>query len=170
MGMWDWLTSTKRPAAGAPVCSRDELRTRLLALNRPTAPYQIIDGTGEGVDMIAEWKIVDADWYEVFAKAGLQKTFRIRLKLDEGAHQVRARDEESTVSWSAGVPQLHASRSKTWGQTQSVQFGSGYAFTEEGRPGQVYHYRFATGELKGPIQQVVNDCGWTYKGVAFGKL
>lgn len=170
MGMWDWLTSTKRPASGTPVCSRDELQTRLLALNRSTAPYQLIDGTGEGVDLIAAWKIVDAAWYEIFAKAGLQKVFKIRLKLDEASHQVRAKDEESTVSWSAGVPQLQVSRSKSWGQTQSVQFGSGYAFTEELRPGEVYRYRFATSELKGPIQQVVTECGWTYKGVAFGRL
>lgn len=170
MKILDWLTSTRRPEPNTVACSRDEVRERLLALNRPTAPYQIIDGAGEDVDLIAEWKIVDAQWYEIFAKAGLEKTFRIFLKFDEAEKELRAKDEEYTLSWRAGVPTLSLSVSKFSGQKQSVQFGTGYAFTEELRPGQVYNYRFNTGELKGPIQDAVTECGWTYKGVSFGKL
>jgi hypothetical protein len=170
MGLLDWLTSTKRPESGTAVCSSDEVRQRILAVNRPTAPFRIIDGGAESVDLVAEWRIVDAEWYEVFAKAGLEKVFRIYLKIDESARQVRAKDYQYTLAWSAGVPSLERSRSSSWGQVQSVQFGSGYAFSEELRPGEVYNYRFSTGELKTPIQEAVIGCGWTYKGVAFGKL
>jgi hypothetical protein len=170
MGFLDKLTSTKRPEPGTTVCSRDEVRQRILSVNRPTAPFQIVDGADEGVDLIAEWKIVDAQWYEIFAKAGLEKVFRIYLKFDESENEVRAKDHEYSLSWSAGVPNLEASMSKSWGQTQSIQFGTAYAFTEELRPGEVYNYRFSTGELKGPIQEAVTECGWTYKGVTFGKL
>ena len=170
MRLWDKLTSTKRPDANVTAAPAAEVRQRILDLNRETAPYQIIDGASEGVDLIAEWKIVDAAWYEIFAKAGLEKTFRIKLKFDEGDHEVRARDEEIEVSWEAGVPSFRFSRSKTIGQTQSIQFGTAYAFTEELRPGEVYRYRFATKEIKEPIQEAVAACGWTYKGVTFGKL
>lgn len=170
MGLLDWLTSTKRPEAGTEACSRDEVRERILAVNRPTAPFQIIDGSEENVDLIAEWRIVDAQWYEIFAKAGLEKVFRIHMKLDEDSHEVRAKDHEYSVSWSAGVPSLSLSTSRFMGQKQSVQFGTAYAFTEELRPGEVYNYRFSTGEMKDPIQDAVTGCGWTYKGVAFGKL
>ncbi len=170
MGLLDWLTSTKRAEAGTATCSRDEVRERILALNRPGAPYQIIDGSDEGVDLIAEWKIVDAQWYEIFAKASLEKVFRIHMKLDEAEHTVRTKDHEHSVSWSAGVPTLSLSASRFSGQKQSVQFGTAYAFTEELRPGEVYNYRFSTGEMKGPIQDAVTGCGWTYKGIAFGKL
>ena len=45
-----------------------------------------------------------------------------------------------------------------------------YTFTEELTPGQVYKYRFNTNEIKKPIQEAVSACGWSYKGVAFGKL
>ncbi len=45
-----------------------------------------------------------------------------------------------------------------------------YAFTEELRPGVVYNYRFNTGEIKGPLQEAVTGAGWTWRGVAFGKL
>ncbi|MBI5839521.1 MAG: hypothetical protein HZB19_05410, partial [Chloroflexi bacterium] len=154
----------------APVLSAEEVRQRLFALNRETAPYQIIDGTAENVNLIAEWKIVDAGWYEIFAKASLKKVFRIYMKFDEAKHEVRAKDEEYTVEWRAGVPSLSMSASKFQGQTTSVEFGTAYAFTEELKPGQVYKYRFSTNEIKKPIQETVAACGWTYKGVAFGKL
>lgn len=141
-----------------------------MALNRPTAPYQIAATTEEGADLIAEWKIVDAAWYQIFAKAGLTKVFRIYLKLDDANHEVRASDREYTVDWVAGVPQLKLAVSAFRGQKQSIEFGKAYAFTEDLAPGQVYQYRFDTGELKGPIQVAVTSSGWTYKGVAFGKL
>jgi hypothetical protein len=170
MGLFDFFTSTRRPASGTPVQSREEVLARLQSLNRPTAPFHIVDGRAEQVDLIAEWKIVDAQWYEIFAKAGLSKVFRIYLKLDPAAHEVRAMDREYTVEWRAGVPRLAAVMSGFKGQKQSVEFGAAYAFTEELRPGQVYNYRFNTKELKTPIQEAVTGAGWTYKGVAFGKL
>jgi hypothetical protein len=152
------------------VLSAQEVRRRLLALNRETAPYQIVDGASQNVDLMAEWKIVDTKWYEIFAKANLTKVFRIHMKFDDARNEVRARDEEYTVEWRAGVPSLSISASKFQGQKTSIEFGTAYAFTEELKPGQVYKYRFSTNEIKKPIQEAVAACGWTYKGVVFGKL
>jgi len=160
----------KKPASNVPALPPQEVLIRLLALNRPTAPYHIMDGRAENVDLIAEWKIVDAQWYEIFAKANLTKVFRISLKLDPEKHELRAQDHEYTVEWRAGVPNLSLAVSSFKGQMTSVEFGAAYAFTEELAPGQVYKYRFNTNELKKPIQEAVAACGWTYKGVAFGKL
>jgi len=160
----------KKPNKDTPVLPAGEVRQRLLALNRDTAPYQIIEGAAENVDLIAEWKIVDARWYEIFAKANLTKVFRIYMKFDETKHEVRAKDEEFTLEWRAGVPSLSVSASKFSGQKTSMEFGTAYAFTEEFKPGQVYNYRFNTSEIKKPIQEAVTACGWTYKGIAFGKL
>jgi hypothetical protein len=170
MGLFDWFSSTKRPESGSLAQPAAQVRESILAINRPTAPFQIIDGSAEGVDLIAEWKIVDASWYEIFARASLEKAFRIKMKLDETSHEVRAVDEEYSVSWRAGVPTLELSIEKFRGQKQSIQFGTAFAFTEEFLPGQVYNYRFNTGELKKPIQEAVTAAGWTYKGVSFGKL
>ena len=152
------------------MCSVDEVRERILAVNRPTAPFQVIDGADEGVDLIAEWKIVDARWYEIFAKASLKKTFKIYLKLDPEAREVRAKDREYEVAWRAGVPTLSLSAKRFSGQKQSIQFGARYGFTEELEFGQIYKYTFQTKELKGPLQEAATGCGWTYKGVTFGKL
>jgi len=170
MGFWDFFTGTKHPAQGTPVLSQQEVRDKILALNRPTAPYEIIDGAGEKVDLIAEWKIVDAQWYEIFAKAGLTKVFKVYMKLDPAAHEVRAMDQEYSVEWRAGVPTLSVNASGFRGQEAKIEFGTAYAFTENLTPGQVYNYHFDTREIKHPIQEAVTACGWTYKSVAFGKL
>jgi hypothetical protein len=130
----------------------------------------LIDGGAERVDLIAEWKIEDPEWRGVFAGTNLPRTFRIYLKLDPAAHEVRAMDREYAVSWSAGVPTLSVAVSTFRGQTRSVEFGKTYTFTETLAPGQVYSYRFDTNEIKKPIQEAVTSCGWTYRGVAFGKL
>ena len=160
----------KKPDKNTTVLSVGQVRQRLLALNRESAPYQIAEGRSENVDLIAEWKIVDARWYEIFAKASLTKVFRIYMKFDEAKHEVRAKDEEYMVEWRAGVPSLSISATKFQGQKTSIEFGTAYAFTEELKPGQVYQYRFSTNEIKKPIQEAIAACGWTFKGVAFGKL
>ena len=170
MAGFDFLTGTKRPAAGTPVLPAPGVRERLLGLNRPTAPWQIIDGAAEKVDLIAEWKIVDAQWYEIFGKAGLKKVFRIYMKLDEASHELRAMDREYSVEWAAGIPNLSLAVSSFKGQSTSVEFGQAFGFTETLAPGQIYKYKFSTNELKKPIQDAVLACGWVYKGVAFGKL
>jgi hypothetical protein len=104
VALFDFLTSTKRPSVSTPVLAADEVRKRLLNVNRPTAPYHLIDAASEGVDVIAEWKIVDASWRVIFAKAGLTKSFKIHMKLHPEKHEVRAVDREYIVSWPAGVP------------------------------------------------------------------
>jgi outer membrane protein TolC len=168
MSVLDFLTGTKRPEDGAAICAPDDLRSRLLRLNRPTAPWRVVDGTGEGVDLIAEWKIVDAQWFEIFAKAGLERAFSIVLRIDPEAREVRAQDREYQISWEAGVPTLAFSGQWSRGQTHSFATGAAYGFTETLAPGKIYQYRFATEEIKSPIQEAVTGCGWTYKGVVFG--
>jgi len=166
--MFDFLTSTKRPAAGTPVLPASDVLARLRALNRDTAPWRIIDGAAEGVDLIAEWRIVDARWYEVFAKAGLTKVFRIFMKLDAAHKQVRAQDRQYEVEWRAGVPSLSIAVKGFKGQSVSAEYGASYGITEDFGIGQQYKYFFKTSEIKQPIQQAVTGCGWVYKGVVFG--
>lgn len=170
MGLFDVFTGTRRPDDDTPVRTPGEVYDAILAINRPTAPFLISDGRSDGVDLVAEWRIVDARWYEIFAKAGLSKTFRILLLLDPENHEVRAVDQEWEVQWRAGVPSFSAAASGFRGQKTSVQFGTAYAFTEQLEYGQVYNYRFNSGELKKPIQEAVQSAGWTYRGVTFGKL
>ena len=118
MGLFDIFTGTKRPEDHVAPRNADDVRNAILAINRPTAPFVIHGGADDGVDLIAEWRIVDARWYEIFAKAGLAKTFRILMRLDIDAHEVRAVDQEWEVRWRAGTPELSLAASGFRGRSR----------------------------------------------------
>jgi hypothetical protein len=170
MGLFDFITGSKSPDPGVAKQPAATLRTALLALNRDSAPWQVRDGAPEGVDLVAEWKIVDARWYEIFAKASLSKVFKILMKLDEAKGEVRAVDQEFTVEWRAGVPTLALSAEAFRGQKVEMSFGTAIGFREDFSPGVIYEYRFQTAEIKTPLQQTALENGWRWQGVAFGKL
>lgn len=171
MGLFDFITGTKSAPKGVTRIAGPELKTRLLALNRATAPWQVRDGAAEGVDLVAEWRVVDARWYEVFAKAGLEKVHQVLMKFDAEKGEVRAVDRDWTIEWSAGVPTLSLAAEAFRGQKVEVSFGTAYAFREEDLTyGKVYEYRFNSQELKGPLREVALAAGWGWKGVAFSKL
>ncbi len=166
----DAFSGTKRPEEGVAVQPVGVVKQAILSLNRETAPYIIRDGAQEGVDLVAEWKIVDAKWYKIFAKAGLKRVFKILMKFDPSKNEVRAVDQELKVSWEAGVPKLSRDVEAFRGQKKEISFGNRYGFTEELKPGVIYKYKFDTSEIKKPIQKAVLSNGWTYKAVAFGNL
>jgi hypothetical protein len=170
VGILDFLTVTKRPGEGTPIKQAADVKAALLALNRDTAPWHVREAIPEeGCDLVVEWKIVDAQWFGIFSKSKLESVFKILLKFDGEHNEVRALDKEYTVSWSGGVPTLSGASSFR-GQKTEVSIGIGYGFTEKGTLGQVYNYRFSTGEMKKPVKETVTAAGWGYKGIVFGKL
>lgn len=170
MGMFDWLTGTKKPVAGVATRYPEDVRATLLQVNRPTAPFVVRDGAPEEVDLVAEWKIVDASWHDVFARAGLEKVFKVLMCLDQENSEVRAVDQEWKVEWVGQAPRLSLSTERFRGQKVEVSGGQGHAFSEQSDFGQVYRYTFKTGELKSPLKEAVTGAGWAWRGVAFGKL
>lgn len=170
MGLFDFLTGTRAPPAGVTRKSVAGLRKHILAVNRATAPFVIRDGKKEGVDMVAEWRIVDAKWYEIFAKAGIKKVFKVLMRFDEAKGEVRAVDEQWEVEWRAGLPTLTATGSASRGQKWEKSFEMVYAFREDGSYGEIYNYRFDTSEIKNPVRAAVLEAGWGWRGVTFGKL
>jgi hypothetical protein len=171
MGFFDFFTGRRAPAPGTPQADAEELRQAFLALNRTTAPFEVREGGPEGADLVAEWRIVDAAWYEIFAKAGLKKAAQVLLKLDAEAGEVRSVDRGYSIDWRAGVPSFDFSAEAFRGQKVEMSFGSGFAFREEDlRFGKVYEYRFNTRELKTPLQEVAAIHGWSWRPVAFGRL
>jgi hypothetical protein len=168
MWLWDLLTGTKRPAEGVKPKSAQHVREALLAVNDPKLPFVVRDGAPEGVDFVAEWRIVDASWYGFFSKAGLKRTFKVLMRLDTENREVRAIDEEWSVEWSGGIPGL--SRVSRWQRGQRVErsFEIGFGIKESGEPGVVYQYSFSTAELKTPLQNAVTSAGWVWRAVVFG--
>jgi hypothetical protein len=170
VGIFDKLKGTREPDPGVAPVSADDMRNALLALNRPTAPWQVRDGQPESVDLVAEWLIVDAKWRTTFAKNGLKETFKVLMRFDVDGREVRAVDEAYDLSWEAGVPQITRQTKHFRGQQTKIEVGRGYGFTEQGEYGEVYNYHFNTNELKRPLKETVAGHGWTYRAVALGKL
>ena len=171
MGIFDILTGTKAAPKGVPRSPAAELRDALLALNRDSAPWLIRDGRPEGADLVAEWKIVDARWYEIFAKASLTKVFRILMKFDEQKGEVRAVDEEWTVEWRAGVPTLSASVEAFRGQKVEMSFGTAFAFKEDlSNTARSTSTASRPPSSKRRSRRPPPPSGWGWRGLAFGKL
>jgi hypothetical protein len=175
MGLFDKLKGVKEPEEGTPVLPRAELEEKLLAINEDRVPFTVVrSGGGEEGDLVAEWKIVDASWYEIFAKAGLEKSHRILLVLDEGEKEVRALEQSMEVEWRAGVPSLSLSAEKFQGRTfGSKSFGTAYAFKGVNPLdfGEVYKYRFDVSEMKEPLTEIITGSGWSFVPVVSkGKL
>ena len=170
MGLFDWMTGSKSAPPGVFRLDVRALREQLLAVNRDTAPFIVRDGAPEGVDMVAEWRIVDARWYEIFAKAGIQRVFKVLMKFDAAKGEVRAVDQAWEVEWRAGVPVLSAQAEGFRGQSWEKSFEAVYAFREDLSWGEVYSYRFDTDEIKKPLVAATQKAGWGWRGVAFSKL
>lgn len=170
MGLFDWLSGSKPAPSGAKRQSEAKLRAALMAVNRKTLPFQVRRGDEKGVDLVAEWRIVDAQWYEIFAKAGIKRVFKVLMKFDAAKGEVRATDQEWEVEWRAGTPTLSLAGSAFRGRKWEKSFETVYAFREDGSFGKVYDYKFDTDEIKGPLIEAAHKAGWGWRGVAFGKL
>ncbi|MGV1757076.1 hypothetical protein ACQZ6F_04585 [Rhizobium sp. A22-96] len=170
MGLWDLFTGKKYPEKGVGRQPIAMLRTALISLNQDSVPFVVRDGSAEGVDLVAEWKIVDAQWYEFFAKAGIKRLFKVLMRFDEQKGEVRSVDQEWSVEWSAGVPTIALSASAFRGQTAEKSFGKSYGFREDGSFGVIYDYAFDTTAIKAPLQKTALEAGWIWRSVAFAKL
>ena len=175
MGLFDKLKGIKGPREGVAPVAPEQLQQQLLALNNEQVPFSLFAGPGgkEG-DVIAQWKIVDAQWLEIFAKAGLSKTHKLYLTLDPAHLEARVLEESYDLEWRMGVPQMKISAEAFRGRTiGSKSFGTAYAFKGVNPLdyGQVYNYRFDVNEMKDPIAEVVTSSGWTFRPVVTkGKL
>lgn len=172
MGLFDLLTGRRPPAPGTARAPATDLRLALLGLNRDTSPIviRLAHPGEEGADLVAEWRLADATWFEIFAKAGLTKVAQVLLRLDDAAGEVRCVQRDWTVEWRAGVPSLSASAEAFRGRKVEVSFGRGFAWREDLSYGTVYDWTLDTKALLKPLQEATAAKGWGWRPVAFGKL
>jgi hypothetical protein len=173
MGLLDFPIGTKKTAAGIPAKRSTEVREALLAVNRPALPFIVRDGSPEKVDLVAEWQIVDAIWCKVFAKAALDKTFKILMRLDADKHEVRAVDQAWSVEWRAGAPRLSLSpgmfRWQNAGSTP-VQLTVDTTFDFLVNSSATTRFAFTENGVKSPLREAVTAAGWTWRDVALESL
>src|SRR5258708_12908806 len=98
------VSGAKPPKAGVTPIPSGALKEALLALNRGSAPWHVRDGALEGTDLIVEWKILDAQWSEIFSRSERRKVFKIYLFLDDVKKTVRSLDADWDVECAARTP------------------------------------------------------------------
>ena len=162
-----WVATT--PAApGVEPVSAVVLQQRLMALNNRDMPFSVSRGTRPN-EILVDWRYADAKWFDLMRVAGMRRTFRLTLRLDEGSHGARAMDSSAALDWSAGAGGDNLSFKRSYGITfVAYERGGvlGFQF-KNGMPtlDPVYTWRFNLNELRGPVAEVITGSGWNYKPV-----
>ncbi|MER5757945.1 hypothetical protein [Streptomyces sp. NPDC002082] len=170
MGLFDKLTGTRHPDRGIASRSAEEVRAALLGLFAADAPYVVRGGAPEGADLVAEWRIQEPAWHTFFARTQVSRVLQIRLRLDAAAREVRSVDRQFEVTWLGGTPRLALSAEAARGQVTTVSRRWKVERGDDGGLGATEVFRFDNSDLKDPLREAVLAAGWTWRGVAFGKL
>jgi len=151
----------------APV-SADGLKEKLMAINKHDVPFEIKQSKRPD-EVIAEWKYIDSKWVGLMYAGGLKALYRLRLRIDNDEHRVRAQEMSSTISWNIGAASPVIG-SFSWSYFKGInfyQYDSGAAYGILFKDGTLkfdhaYKYRFVTSEIKNPIIDIITDSGWDY--------
>lgn len=148
---------------------KEELTRRLLALNNPNLPWEIVGG--EKVDLMARWKLADAKWWEILKRAGLKIYYLGKMKLDEKHKRVLYNEELGELEWAVGLSDtpVRFRYSKFRGRILfSKRKAVAYAFKSLYPPdwGKVYEFDFDVNLIRGPIIETVERAGWLFQPVA----
>ncbi|MEV2217923.1 hypothetical protein AB0H86_41950 [Streptomyces sp. NPDC050997] len=170
MGLFDKLTGTKHPDNGVAPRSAAEVRKALLGLNQPDVPYVIRDGAAKGADLVAEWRMAEPAWQAIFIESQLTRAVRIRMRLVQEDHEVRALEEGWEVTRVGNPPKFKISGSYSRGPDRTVSRHYRVERGESGRLEATETFRFNGADLRNPLEDAVLQSGWTWRGVIFGKL
>ncbi|MEU9477385.1 hypothetical protein [Streptomyces sp. NPDC048191] len=170
MGLFDKLTSTRRPPAGVSPVPGEELRAALLGLGHADVPYVIRYGGGERCDLLAEWRLTEPAWQHVFVQSRISHAVRIRMRLVAEEHEVRALEEQWEVERVGSPARLQVTSQYTRGPSRTVSRQWTVGRGESGRVEATETFRFDSAELRDPLRDTVLKSGWTWRGVVFGKL
>lgn len=170
MGLFDKLTGTRHPSHGVVPGPAEEVRAALLGLNRPDVPYLVRDGAADGADLVAEWRMAEPAWQTLFIESQLTRAVRIRMRLVQEDHEVRALEEQWEVTRVGNSPRLAISSEYSRGPDRTI---SRHWTIERGGSGGIEAtetFRFDAAELRNPLRNTVLRSGWTWRGLLFGKL
>ena len=118
-------------------------------------PY-VVTATDAGFDVTLD--IVDAQWFGLFNKAGLDKVYIHHVAVaDDGTYTVT--DDSRTVEWVAGVPRASASAERVYGRVKEFGVQKVWALDEHGRFGPVVDFRFNSEEGRDLVKGVAQQLG-----------
>ena len=131
----------------------DAFRDRVTTLAEGT-PY-VVRPTAEGFDVAID--IVDARWFELYRKVGLERTFVHHVEVDGTTYSVT--DDSRTLEWEAGEPRLGATLERFTGRKYELSFQKTIAISERARVEKVVDYTFSSEEGRRLIKQAAKEQG-----------
>jgi hypothetical protein len=170
MGLFDKLTGTRHPEDGVPPRPAQEVRAALLDLNRDDVPYVVADGASQEADLVAEWRMTEPAWQALFVESQLSRAVRVRMRLDEEKHEVRALEEQWEVTRVGNPPRLVASSDYSRGPDRTVSRHWTIERGASGRHEVTETFRFDGADLRNPLRDAALKCGWSWRAVVFGTL
>jgi hypothetical protein len=157
------------PAApGAAPVAVEELKARLLAVNAMNVPFTVSPG-GEPNELYVDWRYADAAWFDLMRVHKMQRGYRLVMRLDDGARNVRAMEQMSSLDLSAGLSAASLDWKTSYG-INFVHYQHERVFGLQIKDGKLtlepsYAYTFNLRELKQPIIDVIRNAGWEFRPV-----
>ncbi|MBY8869038.1 hypothetical protein [Streptomyces sennicomposti] len=170
MGIFDRLTGTRYPAEGVPPASRDEVRTALLGLNGPEVPYVVRYSAGEKCDLVAEWRLKEPVWQQIFLRSEISHAVRIRMRFDREKNEVRALEEQWELTRVGSPLRFQVTSQYSRGPSRTVSRRWTLGRGADGRVGATETFRYDSAELRDALCATVLERGWTWRGVIFGEV
>ncbi|MGW4492626.1 hypothetical protein [Streptomyces sp. NPDC004376] len=170
MGLFDKLTGTRHPEEGVAPVPREELRAALLGVSQGEVPYVVRYGGGEGCDLLAEWRLTEPAWQHIFVRSQISHALKIRMRLDQQAHEVRVLEEQWEVERVGTPVRLQVTSKYERGQSRTVSRRWTVGRGEDGRLTATETFHFDSAQMRDPLRETVLRSGWTWRGVVFGKL
>jgi hypothetical protein len=122
--------------------------------NAEGTPY-VVTATDRGFDVGID--IVDAQWFELYRKVGLERTFVHHVAVDGSTYTVT--DDSRTLEWEAGHPRLGATLERFVGRRYEFSFQKTIAVTEKARLETVVDYTFSSQEGRRLIKRAAREVG-----------
>ncbi|MGY1434585.1 hypothetical protein [Streptomyces reniochalinae] len=166
MRLFDKFTGTRRPPSGMAAYPAEDVRAALLALNQPHVPFLVRGGAAEGVDVVAEWRILEPAWQTLFGRSQVHHALQVLMRFDAVNSEVHSMDRQWVVNWFGGTPRLTLSSQYTKGQVRKSA-SRRWTIERKGKLGfkATETFRYSASDLKRPLQNAVLAHGWTWRGV-----
>lgn len=162
----DWRTGTRYPDESAEPLARSHVEAALFALNGVGKPYRVRTAlANEKADVVAEWHMLEPGWGSGMGRRQVERTFKFRMRLDGGAHEVRVCADVREVTRAGDPPTRVVARGRGKGPRTHVKawrwhFEKG----SDGRRHRVVEFNFDSNDLRDPLQRIVLAAGWTWRG------
>jgi hypothetical protein len=148
--------------------SAGELKVRLMAVNAMGVPFTVSASRAPN-ELVVDWRYGDAAWFDLMRVHKMQRGYRLVLRLDGDAHNVRAMEQISSLDLSAGA----AAASLDWKTSYGINFvhyQHERVFGLQIKDGNLtldpsYAYTFDLREIKQPIIDVIRNAGWEFRPV-----